>query len=160
MRDKISKTIVPGAVCFTFGVIMYLLMPEQVQTEETSAVTARTFPSLALAIVIVCGGILVLQGCFALLREWKKTGSAARAEGPQGDAGPAGNPVFLLMVLVLMAGAVVLGDIAGLLVSGVVIGVGFLALYRDKNILHYIIVTAIIVGSYFLFKRMFGLQLP
>ena len=107
MRDKLSKTIIPGVVFLVFSIVMYLLMPEQVQTTETSAFTARTFPTMA-----------------------------------------------------LMAVSVAIGNYTGLLVSGLLIGAGFLALYRDKKPLHYVIVIAIIAVSYFLFKQVFGLQLP
>lgn len=160
MRDKISKTLVPGVVFLVFAAAMYLLMPSQIKTTETSAFTARTFPSLALGIIGLCGLILVLQGAWALLRE-KRAEQAAAAEKREADA-PAkrGNLLLFLEVLVLLIVSAVVDNYSSLLVSGLLLGAGFLVLYRDKKPLHYVVVLAIVVVSYFLFKQVFGLQLP
>lgn len=160
MRDKLSKTIIPGVVFLVFSIVMYLLMPEQVQTTETSAFTARTFPTMALGLIMLCGALLTGQGLLAMIRERRTVKAAAQEEKPAQDTKKSGNTFLLLEVLALMAVSVAIGNYTGLLVSGLLIGAGFLALYRDKKPLHYVIVIAIIAVSYFLFKQVFGLQLP
>lgn len=153
MKDKLSKNILPGIVFLVFGIVMYCLTPGQIQTDETSAFTARTFPCLILGIIMLCSVLLILQGVAGILKERKEQREEAAAESK-------GNPVLFLEVLALMAAAALLGRVTSLLVSGILIGTGFLVLYRDKKPLHYVIEIAVIAAAYFLFKSVFGLDLP
>ncbi len=153
MKDYISKNIIPGIVFLIFGVVMFFLTPGQIQTDETTAFTARTFPYLILGIVILCSVVLIVQGVFGLLKGQKD-------DLLKTAAGEHGNTLLLLKVLVLMIAAVLLGRLTGLLGSGILMGIGFMVLYRDRKPLHYAIVISIVAVSYFLFKSVFGLNLP
>ena len=155
-KEKTSKNIVSGIVFLCVSVLLFFLMPEQVQTTETSAFTAKTFPTIALCLIMLCGALLIVQGAFALWGE-KKSKSAEKEAGQ--SAGKKGNSILLIEILILVVVAVVLGNFTGLLVSGILIGAGFLALYHDKQLLHYAIVIAIVVIYYFLLKQVFGLQI-
>lgn len=157
MRNKLSKDIIPGVVFLVLASVLYLLMPGQIKTSETSVFTARTFPTIALAMIGLCALLLILQGGWRLLKERKQAQPAAAQDAARPRQGNVG---MFLSVLVLMVVAVVIGNYTSLLVSGLLLGAGFLALYRDKKPLHYAIVLAIVVISYFLFKQVFGLQLP
>ena len=158
MRNKSSKDIVPGVVFLVLAVVLYLLMPGQIKSTETSAFTARTFPTIALAMIGLCALILIFQGVWKSVQAKRGTKAAAAEEATQGAR--KGNMLMFLSVLALMIAAAVIGNFTSLLVSGLLLGVGFLALYRDKKPLHYAIVIAVVVISYFLFKQVFGLQLP
>ena len=67
---------------------------------------------------------------------------------------------MLLLVAGLVIACVAAGRFAGLLVAGLLLTAGFLVIYGDKKPLHYVVVLVTVTVFYYLFKLVFGLNLP
>lgn len=156
MKDRIANEIVPGIVFLLVGILLWAVTPGQVPTTEESVFTARTFPYIVLAVIMLCSIVLIGNGLLHVLKEKKEN---AEAEG-QEQSTVQGNNGMLAAVTVLILVGTVVGNLVNLLFGGLILTNGFLALYRDKKKLHYGIVSAIVVAAYFMFKNLFGLNLP
>ncbi len=156
MKENVSKNIIPGIFFLLLGAALWLVTPGQVPTTEDSLFTARTFPYLVIAVIMLCSAALIFSGLYAGMKEKKmQAGDGA----PEKKAAGGNVRLFAGVVAVALAGAVI-GNLVSLLVGGLILTVGFLLLYRDKNPLHYGIVIAVVAIAYFGFKMGFGLNLP
>lgn len=159
MQKNLKNDILPGIIFLVLAVIFVFLTPDQIRTTETSAFTARTFPCLTLGAIIICSVLLIVIGGANTIYQalaGKNQGGPITAE----DHKAGGNYVMTLEIFLLVAAAVVIGGIAGLMVSGLLLTIGFLVLYHDKKIIHYVIVIMLVIAFYYLFKIGFGLKLP
>lgn len=156
MKEKIEKNIIPGLVFLGIAVFFWVVTPEQVATTETSRFTAQTFPYVALAVAILCSAALVLTNVIQILIAWKK-------DQPKADSEPSGSKAYLLrvfIVLLLLILSAALGRQIGLLLAGLLLANGIQVIYRVQKPSYYLVVSAIVVASYFMFKLLFGLNLP
>ena len=159
MHKRVSDKLIPGLVFLVSAVVLYLIMPSQIKTTETTAFTARTFPTIALGMIGLCALFLIIQGIMEKCGAKNTVAEEAVTVEKEYVSGQ-GNMKMFAYIVTLLIGAAVIGNYTSLLVSGLLLGEGFLILYRDKKILHYVIVISVVVLSYFLFKQVFGLQLP
>jgi len=151
VKENVSKNIIPGIFFLLLGAALWLVTPSQVPTTEDSLFTAQTFPYLVIAVIMLCSAALILSGLYAGMKE-KKMKAGAQAAG--------GNLRLLAGVIAVVFVGAVIGNLVSLLLGGLILTVGFLLLYRDKNPLHYGIVVAVVAVAYFGFKMGFGLNLP
>ena len=158
MNKKVQKTLVPGVFFLAVALFFWFLTPKQVPTRETSAFTAQTFPRISLVLVIVCSIGLIISGTMQILRDkknYEKKDDNASASTMQPR-----DIIRVLSVLALLIFCAVIGSIAGLLLAGIIVSVGMLLIFAVKKKHHYVIVIVTVIVSYFLFKFLFGLNLP
>lgn len=171
MWKNLKNDILPGIIFLIFSVLFVFLTPGQVKTTESGFFTARTFPYLTLGIITFCSilligmGLMRTAGSRRMERNEKNAEEKGRTEGKADERinenkGSLGNTGMTLKVFLLVAIAVVIGGMVGFLVSGIFLTIGFLLMYRDRNIIHYVIVVVLVVAFYYLFKLGFGLKLP
>lgn len=151
MWKNLKYDILPGTIFLISSVIFAFLTPEQIRTTETGFFTARTFPYITLGVIMACSILLIGIG---VIRTIGSKGKTAEQTVSSDNAGMA------LGVFLLVAVAVVIGGMVSLLVSGLFLTIGFLLMYRDRKIMHYIVVIVLVVAFYYLFKLVFGLKLP
>lgn len=158
MDNNLQKKIVPGVVSLGVALFLWYITPEQVPTRETTVFTARTFPHIALALVMVCSLGLILSGTFRIIRDRRK------CEESGGETSPVTlqprDILRVLTVLALLIFSAVTGAIAGLLPAGLIVGEGMLLIFGVRKKRHYLIVAIAVIVSYALFKYLFGLNLP
>ncbi len=155
MKHNLRKDVVPGALFLILGVVLWVLTPSQIRTSETSFFTARTFPYIVLGIIILCSAALLVSGVVRVLAERRAQRGDTHAEAPAEK-----NVKMLLLVAGLVIACVAAGRFAGLLVAGLLLTAGFLVIYGDKKPLHYVVVLVTVTVFYYLFKLVFGLNLP
>lgn len=175
MWKNLKNDILPGITFLIFSVLFVFLTPGQVKTTESGFFTARTFPYLTLGIIAFCCILLIGMGLMRTVgsrrmeRNEKNAEEKGRTEGKADERinekinenkESLGNTGMMLKVFLLVAIAVVIGGMVGFLVSGIFLTIGFLLMYRDRNIIHYVIVVVLVVAFYYLFKLGFGLKLP
>ena len=158
MNKKVQKTLVPGVFFLTAALFFWFLTPEQVPTRETSAFTAQTFPRISLVLVIVCSIGLIISGTMQILRD-RKNHEKKADDASSGNMQPR-DILRVLSVLTLLIFSAVIGRAIGLLLAGIIVSVGMLLIFAVKKKHHYVIVIATVIASYFLFKYLFGLNLP
>jgi len=158
MNKKVQKTLVPGVFFLAVALFFWFLTPKQVPTRETSAFTAQTFPRISLVLVIVCSIGLIISGTMQILRD-RKNHEKKADDASSGNMQPR-DILRVLSVLTLLIFSAVIGRAIGLLFAGIIVSVGMLLIFAVKKKHHYIIVIATVIVSYFLFKYLFGLNLP
>ncbi|MCI9342977.1 MAG: tripartite tricarboxylate transporter TctB family protein [Lachnospiraceae bacterium] len=156
MRKNFKCDILSGIIFLIFSIIFVLLTPEQIKTTETGFFTARTFPYITLGIIMVCSIILIASGVIKTIISKGKEDNDEKVKGRTEK----NIESKVLGVFLLVTGAVVIGGVVNLLVSGLFLTVGFLLMYRDKKMIHYIVVIVLVAAFYYLFEFGFGLKLP
>ena len=161
MKNSIFNEVIPGVVFLLLGGVLWLMTPGQVLTTEDSAFTARTFPYLVLAIIMICSVILIGMGAVHTVRECRKeTEQIEMQKAAANNSEFRGNYKLLVGIMLLILAAAAIGNIVSLLAGGLILTVGFLLLYLDKKWFHYVVVCTIVIVAYFMFKQLFGLNLP
>lgn len=154
MKNKGASNLLAGILFLSIGAFFWLATPAQVATDETGLVTARTFPHIALGLIIFSSMILLVKGGLQLTRDRKNQGPAEK----KAEKRP--NQIRLWMTCGLLVISVVVGQYFGLLIAGLLVSNGMLGIYRTKQRWHYALVATIVVASYYLFKLGFRLNLP
>lgn len=62
MKVKLNSNMITGVLFLIVSVALHILIPSQIRTFETSAVTAATVPTLLIRGMILCSVILLVQG--------------------------------------------------------------------------------------------------
>ena len=62
MKVKLNSNMITGVLFLIVSVALHILIPSQIRTYETSAVTAATVPTLLIRGMILCSVILLVQG--------------------------------------------------------------------------------------------------
>ena len=62
MKVKLNSNMIIGVLFLIVSVALHILIPSQIRTFETSAVTAATVPTLLIRGMILCSVILLVQG--------------------------------------------------------------------------------------------------
>ena len=62
MKVKLNSNMITGVLFLIVSVVLHILIPSQIPTYETSAVTAATVPTLLIRGMILCSVILLVQG--------------------------------------------------------------------------------------------------
>ena len=62
MKIKLNSNMVTGGIFLAISGVLYALLPSQIKTYETGSITAATVPTLLLRILLICSGILLVQG--------------------------------------------------------------------------------------------------
>ena len=62
MKIKLNSNMITGALFLFISIILLIMIPSQIKTFETGAVTAATVPTLMIRGMILCSAILLAQG--------------------------------------------------------------------------------------------------
>lgn len=150
MKRFIRSETAGGLLFLLLGAGLWLATPTQVATAETAAVTARTFPLLVIGVLMLCSAALLAQGLLAARRAAPSGGEAAK---PARYLRPA---VFCALLLACAA----LVNLVGMFAAVLVLGNGCVAFYRVRKPSYYVVVNAVIVLAYLVFRFVFKLDLP
>ncbi|MBR0596880.1 tripartite tricarboxylate transporter TctB family protein [Sinanaerobacter chloroacetimidivorans] len=154
MKLKYNSEIISGAVFLVAAAVLWLLIPSQINTMETSAINAQTVPK------IVIGGMglfslgLLLQGIFTLP---KKEVVLTRA-GLISDCfrKELKSVVYAIILLAYLAALTWMG----FLISTVLLTIAILLFYGARKWYYYAIPLAMVGVVYFVFKMLLRVSLP
>ena len=65
MKIKYNSEMIAGAVFVIVAAVLWLLIPSQIQTMETSSINAQTIPRVAIGGLFIFSAALLIQGIFS-----------------------------------------------------------------------------------------------
>lgn len=145
MKIKLNSDMITGAIFLVVSIILYGLIPSQIKTYEKSSITAASFPTLLLRIMIVCSAILLAQG---ILSKGKKEYCLSAALFRNESLKRLKPVIYIAMLLVY---AVLLPRI-GFIIASLLLVNGILAYFRSRTWYFYAIASANVFLAYFAFR--------
>lgn len=145
---KVRSNLVSGIIFMVLGTVLLLLMNSQiiVYGDVPFIESAKVIPFFVEVVMVVCGAILVIQSLFLKKETYVDICWA--------------DQKYALMVIGIFAIFATLIYFGGFIVGAV----GFIAMmaffFRDKNILHIVILAVLAIIIYLLFTRVFNISLP
>ena len=135
MKVKLNSNMITGVLFLIVSVALHILIPSQIRTYETSAVTAATVPTLLIRGMILCSVILLVQGILSKEKtEYTISGAIFTKENLLRL-----KPVIYIAMLIAYA----------LLLSN-----GILLYFGTRKWWFYAIASANVIVAYFAFQAM------
>ena len=154
MKLKYNSEIMSGAVFLFAAVMLWLLVPSQINTMETSAINAQTVPKIVIGGMGIFSFCLLLQGIFTLpKKEVIITKAALTSENFRKELKSIIYAVIFLAYLVALTWM-------GFLISTVLLTIAILVFYGARRWYYYAIPLAMVVVVYFIFKMLLRVSLP
>ena len=143
-----TRKLIAGGVLFLIvSVVLHILIPSQIRTLETSAVTAATVPTLLIRGMIICSVILLVQGILSKEKtEYTISGAIFTRENLLRL-----KPVIYIAMLI--AYALLLPHI-GFIISSLLLANGILLYFGTRKWWFYAIASANVIVAYFAFQAM------
>lgn len=146
---RIPVDLVTGILFALFALVIFRVMPEQVIISEKDVVNGRAFPTLLMAVMLLCCVMLVGKELYKLATKqpiaWKTINLLVEAKA--------------LIILAILGGTYFLSKFTGLFViGGVFCCLGFLVYFRCRKPSYYIITLALAVGIWAAFRFVLGVD--
>ena len=145
MKIRLNSNMVTGGIFLAISGVLYALLPSQIKTYETGSITAATVPTLLLRILLICSGILLVQG---LLSKEKKEYCLDASLFRRDSLKRLKPAIYIAM---LLAYAVLMPRI-GFIVASLLLANGILAYFGTRKWWFYLIASANVFLAYFLFR--------
>ena len=146
MKVKLNSNMITGVLFLIVSVALHILIPSQIRTYETSAVTAATVPTLLIRGMILCSVILLVQGILSKEKtEYTISGAIFTKE----------NLLLkpVIYIAMLIAYALLLPHI-GFIISSLLLANGILLYFGTRKWWFYAIASANVIVAYFAFQAM------
>ncbi|MDF3002879.1 MAG: tripartite tricarboxylate transporter TctB family protein [Bacillota bacterium] len=154
MKLKYNSEIISGSVFLVAAVVLWLLIPSQINTMETSAINAQTVPKIVIGGMGIFSFCLLLQGIFTMPKsEIIITKAALISENFRKELKSILYAVIFLAYLVALTWM-------GFLISTVLLTIAILVFYGARRWYYYAIPLAMVVVVYFIFKMLLRVSLP
>lgn len=141
--------LVTGILFALFALVILWVMPDQVVVSEKDVVNGRAFPTLLMAVMLLCCVMLVGKELYKLATKQPLTWKAINLL----------VEVKALIILAILAGTYFLSKLTGLFViGGVFCCLGFLVYFRCRKPSYYIITVALAVGIWAAFRFVLGVD--
>lgn len=154
MKIKYNSEMISGGVFLIAAAVLWLLIPGQIQTMETTSINAQTIPRIAIGGMCLFSLGLLLQGIFSMeKKEVTVTRETFR------------SPTFLLemksvLYAVMLLVYLVLLTFFGFLVATSALVIAILAFYGTRKWYYYAIPLATVFIVYFVFATLLHVSLP
>ena len=144
---RIPVDLVTGVVFALFALVILLVMPDQVAVSEKDVVNGRAFPTLLMAVMLLCCAMLVGKELYKLATKqplnWKVINIQVEVKA--------------LVILGILLGTYFLSKLTGLFVVGAVFCcLGFLLYFRCRKKSYYAITLVIAVAIWAAFRFVLG----
>lgn len=154
MKIKYNAEMIAGAIFAVVGIVLWFLIPSQVQTLEKTAVNARTFPSIAIGGMILFSAGLLLEGLLA--REKKEVRITKETFRSAAFRKEMRSIVFALF---LIAYCFLVGHL-GYVVTTVLLVLAVMLFYGARKWYYYAIPLGMVGIVYYVFKTLLRISLP
>jgi len=146
---RIPIDLVTGVVFFLIALVVLLVMPDQVAVSEKDVVNGRAFPTLLMAVMLLCCAMLIGKEVYKLATKqplnWKVINIQVEAKA--------------LAILGILLGTYFLSEWTGLFVVGAVFCcLGFLLYFRCRKKSYYVITLVIAVAIWAAFRFALGVD--
>ena len=146
---RIPIDLVTGIVFALFALVILLVMPDQVAVSEKDVVNGRAFPTLLMAVMLLCCAMLVGKELYKLATKqplnWKVINIQVEVKA--------------LVILGILLGTYFLSKLTGLFVVGAVFCcLGFLLYFRCRKKSYYVITLVLAVAIWAAFRFALGVD--
>ena len=144
---RVPIDLVTGIVFALFALVILLVMPDQVAVSEKDVVNGRAFPTLLMAVMLLCCAMLVGKELYKLATKqplnWKVINIQVEVKA--------------LVILGILLGTYFLSKLTGLFVVGAVFCcLGFLLYFRCRKKSYYAVTLVIAVAIWAAFRFVLG----
>lgn len=154
MKLKYNSEIISGSVFLVAAIVLWVLIPNQINTLETSEINAQTIPKLAIGGLGIFSFFLLMQGVFTIPKKEVYVSRAGMAsEKFRKEKKSLIYAVILLLYLVAFTWL-------GFLVSSTLLTIAILLFYGTRKWYYYAIPLTVILVVYFIFKILLRVSLP
>ena len=146
---RIPIDLVTGVVFFLVALVILLVMPDQVAVSEKDVVNGRAFPTMLMAVMMLCCAMVVAKELYKLATRqplnWKVINVQVEMKA--------------LVILGILIGTWALSKITGLFVVGAVFCcLGFLLYFRCRKKSYYAITLVLAVAIWAAFRFVLGVD--
>ena len=146
---RIPVDLVTGVVFFLIALVVLLVMPDQVAVSEKDVVNGRAFPTLLMAVMMICCAMLVAKELYKLATKqplnWKVINVQVEMKA--------------LVILGILIGTWLLSKLTGLFVIGAIFCcLGFLLYFRCRKKSYYVITLVLAVAIWAAFRFALGVD--
>ena len=154
MKIKYNSEIISGLIFSLVGLVLWFLIPSQVQTLEKTAINAQTFPRIAIGGLVLFSIGLLLEGLFAKeKREIVVTAESFRSTAFKKEMRSVVYALFLIVYCLLI------GHL-GYIISTALLVVAVMLFYRARKWYYYAIPLGMVGVVYYVFKVLLRISLP
>ena len=154
MKVKYNSEIISGAVFLVAAAVLWLLVPSQIDTMETSTINAQTVPRIAIGGMGLFSLGLLLQGIFTLpKKEVILSRAALISERFRKEIRSIVYAIIFLAYLVALTWM-------GFLISSLLLTIAILLFYGARKWYYYAIPLTTVIVVYFIFKILLKVALP
>ena len=146
---RIPIDLVTGLAFALFALAILLVMPDQVAVSEKDVVNGRAFPTLLMAVMMICCAMLVAKELYKLATKqplnWKIINVQVEMKA--------------LVILGILIGTWLLSKLTGLFVIGAIFCcLGFLLYFRCRKKSYYVITLVLAVAIWAAFRFALGVE--
>ncbi len=154
MKIKYNSEIISGLIFSLVGLVLWFLIPSQVQTLEKTAINAQTFPRIAIGGLVLFSIGLLLEGLFAKeKREIVVTAESFRSTAFKKEMRSVVYALFLIVYCLLIGRL-------GYIISTALLVVAVMLFYRARKWYYYAIPLGMVGVVYYVFKVLLRISLP
>lgn len=154
MKIKYNSEVISGAIFLVVAVVLWLLIPSQIDTMETSKINAQTVPAIAVGGLALSSLGLLLQGIFTIpKKEFMITRDTLISNKFRNEMKSLFYAGMLLVYAVVLTWA-------GFLVATGLLTVAILVFYGTRKWYYYAIPLVTVGVVYFVFKTVLHVSLP
>ena len=142
--------IITPIIFIIFAVAVLLAMPKQIALLSSSSINERSFPTLLMLLIIICGVVLLIKEIYNIISK-KKANIVETTVLVEVKA------LIILGILVLYW---LLMGLIGFIISSILLGLAMLMFFRVKKPSYYIIVSVVAVLIGVFFRYVLNVRLP
>lgn len=149
-KIRLYVDIITPIIFIIFAVAVLLAMPSQIALLSSSSINERSFPTLLMFLIIICGVVLLGKEIFNIVSK-KKVNIVETTALVEVKA------LIILGILVLYW---LLMGLIGFIISSILLGLAMLIFFRVKKVSYYIIVSVVAVLIGVFFRYVLNVRLP
>lgn len=149
-KVKLYVDIITPIIFIIFAVAVLLAMPKQIALLSSSSINERSFPTLLMLLIIICGIVLLIKEIYNIISK-KKANIVETTVLVEVKA------LIILGILVLYW---LLMGLIGFIISSILLGLAMLMFFRVKKPSYYIIVSVVAVLIGVFFRYVLNVRLP
>lgn len=149
-KIRLYVDIIAPIIFIIFAVAVLLAMPSQIALLSSSSINERSFPTLLMFLIIICGVVLLGKEIFNIVSK-KKVNIVETTALVEVKA------LIILGILVLYW---LLMGLIGFIISSILLGLAMLMFFRVKKVSYYIIVSVVAVLIGVFFRYVLNVRLP
>ena len=154
MKVKYNSEIIAGSIFSIVSFVLWILIPNQIQTMETSSVNAQTFPKIAVGGMFLFSVALLLQGIFSIPKmQVIISKETIKSEEFKKEMKSVIYAIILLTYTILIT-------FCGFIVSTIMLVVATLLFYKSKKWYYYAISCSVVFIVYYVFANVLRVSLP